>query len=402
MRFSRSLLLAALPIAFLVASCSQPADTQAPDLAPQFGTPGYDQANAVVNDPQRGHVYVAGISAANLDRERGTVYLRRYSLNGTLAWKRLIQVATVIDDPNVHVAGRVEGMRVDASGNVYVGWSRQVYDWYNREAFLLKFNSSGRLLSERSVGIHLADFEVDGVGNLYLAVGNFGDHPYGAHERYYLRKYDAKGRLVWERSRTYDSEGQLENPAQAIPAPYDIGLASDGSLYVAGSNANTCCTQEGGAELSKYSNAGVTLWEKPGAGVVAVAGRNFYLLSGANLRKFDPNGVLRWQKTLTGFVAHTGSLAVDASLNLYVAGEASSRDSSYDLFVRKYTPAGAVSWTYAPRLTTQEAALGVSAKGSGDVYLAGFTYGKVNGVNSGASDSFLLRLNSQGQKVWSR
>lgn len=399
MRFSRSLLLAALPVTFLVAACSQPADIQAPDLAPQFGTPGSDRGDAVVNDPERAHVYVAGISAANSSGERGTVYLRRYSQNGTLAWKRLIQVATGVDDPDVHVAGRVDGVQVDASGNVYVGWSREVYDWYNRDAFLLKFNSSGTLLSERYVGSHLEDFEVDGVGNLYLAVGNYGDHPEGAYESYYLRKHDAQGRLVWERSRTYDSEGQLENPAQAIPAPYDIGLASDGSLYVAGSNENRCCSQEGAPELSKYSSAGVTLWEKPGHGVVTAAGRNFYLLTGVNLQKFDPNGVLRWQKTLTGFTTH--SLAVDASFNLYVAGEVPSQGPS-DLFVRKYTPAGAVSWTYAPRLTTDEAALGVSAKGSGNVYLAGFTNGKVNGVNSGGYDSFLMRLNGEGKKVWSR
>lgn len=399
MNITRPLVLAATLLTLIVSGCSQPSSSQSPVLEPQFGTPTNDRADAVVNDSQRGYIYAGGVSATSGDFNEGNFYLRRYDQNGSLAWKRLFPVAYM---PDTHFEGRVEGIQLDAAGNIYLGWSRIVGDWYNQEAFIWKLNSAGTLLYKLDTGTHLRDFEVDAAGNLYVAGGYYGDHPEGANERFFLRKYSPQAQLMWERLRTYDGDGVLENPAQAIPAPNDIGLASDGSLYASGYNGNNCCSEEGVPELSKYSNAGVTLWEKPGFGTVTAAGLNFYLLtpSKANLQKYDSSGVLRWQRMITGF--STSSLAVDAKLNLYLAGTVNS-ENDYDFFVRKYTPAGAVSWTYVPkRSVTDEYATGISAKGSSNVYVAGAANGTVNGKNSGSYDAFLLRLNAQGQKVWSR
>jgi len=79
------------------------------------------------------------------------------------------------------------------------------------------------------------------------------------------------------------------------------------------------------------------------------------------------------------------------------------RDDTTDLFARKYTPSGSVAWTYQAHLPrTYETAYGVSARSREEVYVSGATDGKVNGENYGGEDAFLLRLDGQGRKVWSR
>lgn len=96
-------------------------------------------------------------------------------------------------------------------------------------------------------------------------------------------------------------------------------------------------------------------------------------------------------------------LSADASGNAYLTGETTDTNLNKDLFARKYTPSGGVAWTYKPVLLgSQEVANDVSAADSSKVYLVGTTNGKVNGTNKGGNDAFLIRLNGQGGKAWSR
>lgn len=87
----------------------------------------------------------------------------------------------------------------------------------------------------------------------------------------------------------------------------------------------------------------------------------------------------------------------------YLSGYTTHNDPPGNLFGRKYTPSGSVVWTYTPNLQgTQEIAFDVSAADSGKVYLVDHTTGKVNGINRGQEDAFLLRLDTTGKRVWSR
>lgn len=396
-----------LAAAWLLSACSQ---GPAGGLGAQFGTPKDDYADAVVNDPERGHTYVGGVSNTNYGEYGGTIFLRRYTQDGSLAWKRLISVASdSVSEPYPGSRGEVSATGLDGSGNVYLGWSRNTYESYAREAFISKYSPAGTLLYQLYVAPHLHDFEVDAAGNLYVAAGSYDEHPIGARERFYLRKYDPRARLLWERLRAYDSDGFLIDTPQTIPAPYDVALASNGALYVTGVNGNSCCGDESGPELSKYSSAGVTLWERPrayGYAVLTTAAQNVYVASrqidgppaSTLLQKFDTNGTLRWQRTLAVAV---DSLAVDAARNLYAGGRSGAENADY--FVRKYSPAGLEGWTYAPgRPDSYDSIRGVSARGRGGVYAAGFTNGPVSGRGSAATDAVLLRLDAQGRQVWER
>lgn len=390
MTLTRSLTLAAALLVLMVAGCARPLDLPGPTLAPQFGTPREDLANAVVNDPQRGYVYVAGVSAASTDRNGGNVYLRRYNQNGTLAWKRLLRIEPY--DNGFVPYGFVRGVRLDGAGNVYLAYGQ--YDDEDSVAQVRKWSPAGDPVYTLGVNDNIHDFEVDAAGNVYLAGSDTND--ISTNGRYFLRKYNTQGQRVWERLRVEDDQGGLVETPETIPEPRDLGLASDGSLYVSGYDH----LSEAFAVVTKYSNAGTTLWQRPGAGVVTAAGRNFYLLTSANvLQKHNPSGTLLWQKTVTAEPPLT-SLAVDANLNPYVAGASQGAP----IFARKYTAAGAASWTYRSSQLAASAfpTVGLSARGSTNVYLAGFTFGAVNGRNNGGLDALLLRLNGQGRKVWER
>lgn len=121
------------------------------------------------------------------------------------------------------------------------------------------------------------------------------------------------------------------------------------------------------------------------------------------LLKYTESGARVWQRTVLP-LGRGAVLALDAGRdgNVYLAGYTSLNGTDDALFARRYTASGEVPWAYAPRLAgTNEIARSVATRGPGNVYLAGSTDGKVNGVNKGDPDAFLIRLNSGGSKVWS-
>ncbi len=73
-------------------------------------------------------------------------------------------------------------------------------------------------------------------------------------------------------------------------------------------------------------------------------------------------------------------------------------------FAQRYSPGGTKAWSYQLVIKSPSDALmtDVAAVSPSEVYVVGGTTAKVNGTNNGGYDGFVLRLNGQGQKVWSR
>ncbi len=131
-----------------------------------------------------------------------------------------------------------------------------------------------------------------------------------------------------------------------------------------------------------------------------------------------PNWV--WAKSAVG----TGddqaySVAVDGSGNVFVAGSFRSatltfglttltNNGSLDFFVAKYDAYGNVLWAKSAGGTDTDLAISIAVDVTGNVYVAGefysslLTIGSTTLANTGASDIFLAKYDSNGNVLWSK
>ena len=382
----------------------------------QLGTNHRDESYGVATDAL-GNSYVTGFTGGALNGANAGIYdafVSKYDAVGMLLWTR--QLGTVYTD----IANAIA---VDAAGNSYItGYTDGDLGGVNagsRDVFIAKYDSSGTLLWTRQLGT--IDDEVangaavDGSGNVYIT-GYTYDSLFGTNAGgtdAFVVKYDASGTLQWSQ--------------QFGTSNYDFGTSasvdSSGSIYIAGATAGSMSGANAGgndAFVTKFNSGGTLLWTRQlgtssadsasgvsvdGLGNVYIAGYTVGSLSGANaglndsfVAKYDASGTLLWTRQLgtSGTdVAH--SVSADSSGNVYIAGYTTgslsgSNFGSNDAFITKYDASGTLVWTQQLGTSSSDSAYGVSVNGLGEVFIAGVTYGSLNGPNAGLSDIFLMNL----------
>lgn len=150
-------------------------------------------------------------------------------------------------------------------------------------------------------------------------------------------------------------------------------------------------------------------------GNVLVAGSTRGIVEGtpagngdAFLRKYSADGEVLWTRqfgTTSTDMAH--AVAVDAVGNVLVAGETlGALEGTYqgrgDAFVRKYSPAGEVIWTRQFGTDDIDSVRALAVDGSGNVHLAGYTFGTLEGFRQGNTDAFVRKYSADGDVVWTR
>jgi hypothetical protein len=238
-----------------------------------------------------------------------------------------------------------------------------------------------------------------------------------------VRKYAPSGALIWER-RPSNRGARITNVAVAPSG--NVVAASDNGLIVKYDARGTQLFRS--TRNFRYSGA-VNVALGPNEEIAATytdSGMEGTVLS-AGLRVFAPDGTERWGDSVYTFgssaspaVTFTadghlywttehwacgGSFTFDYEVwDLTCSGDDDSDPSRSAILVRKYRPDGAVVWSrvFNKHRHGTDASAAIAAASASELYVVGATESPVNGVRAGGVDAFVLRLDSQGKRVWSR
>ncbi|GAA3999809.1 hypothetical protein GCM10022408_08510 [Hymenobacter fastidiosus] len=207
----------------------------------------------------------------------------------------------------------------------------------------------------------------------------------------YVAKYTADGTLAWVRY-ALETEGDTR-AAVAVDAA-----------------GNAIITGYFGGSLS-FSNTAIAPLTTAGPDV-----------TDAYVAKFDPQGNLLWARaggaTANGD-AYAAAAGTDALGNIYVAGDFSGSlsfggpavsTSNEDIFLFKFTPAGAVTWVRTAGGSATDYAYALATDAAGNAYLTGSiyesaTFGTITLANTGAADNedgFVVKYDTQGTVQWAQ
>lgn len=328
MRFGSRLALILILLIPLSFAWSLPSVDAQPALliGKTWGGPQADQANDIALDSQ-GNIYITGdtLSFGGGSPASRDAIILKFGPSGKLLWQRIWGGSNASDIGN--------GIDVDPSGNIYVTGVTQSYGSGGSDAFILKIDPSGSLLWQKTWG--RAGNEtgtgvvVDQSGNAYVAART--DSVGAGLLDVALLKFDPSGALLWQ-----ETWGGLDSDlADSIAIDW-----SAGSIYVAG---HTSSFGAGGSDVL--------------------------------LLKFDSSGTLLWQKTWgsTGLEVTTGVAVDPSSEAVYVAGTTDSFGAgSNDIFLLKFDPTSGLLWQRTWGGSGEDYAGGVAVDpSSGDIYVTG-------------------------------
>jgi len=126
--------------------------------------------------------------------------------------------------------------------------------------------------------------------------------------------------------------------------------------------------------------------------------------------KYNASGVQQWLRQLgTAGDEQARALAVDADGNVYLTGytegafDGQSNVGYQDIFIVKYDTNGMQQWLHQLGTSTNDQARALTADADGNVYLAGYTEGDLDGQgNAGNEDIFVIKYDASGVQQWIR
>ncbi len=268
---------------------------------------------------------------------------------------------------------------------------------------------------------------VNGAGAAYVA----GSAPGGTGADGFVAALSGSGDILWQRTYGDATNEQTGHSVAVDPATGAVFLAGD--TYVYGTRPEAQCF------LVKYDAAGTLQWSREvgdtlteAGGFVAVDAFGHSYLAGSTwgsidgnpnqgrldafLVKFDGDGTLVWSRQLgsTGGPFNddrVSAIAVEPASAVYIAGTTDGNmepgytgDGYLDAWVAKYDLDGNLQWrrqlgVHGPDDYIQ----GVAVGPSGDVYVAGWNRGGLDGGPiGGLTDIFVAKYTADGTREWVR
>ncbi len=245
-------------------------------------------------------------------------------------------------------------MQQTSDGGYIITGSSYSYGAGGYDVYLIKADADGTVVWERTIGGSSTDvaFSVQQTSDGgYIVAGE--TNSYGAGNRdVYLIKTDSNGAVIWERTIGGSSDDR----------GYSVQQASDGGYIVAG-KTNSYGAGSSDVYLIKTDSNGTVLWEETYGGTgydigysVQQTSDGGYIITGSSysygaggydvyLIKTDPSGTSLWEKTFGGEQTENGRDVSQTSDGGYiVAGEARSFGSASwaDIYLLKTDQNGCV------------------------------------------------------------
>jgi len=350
----------------------------------QMGVSGHEIHGQSTMTDANGNVYVVGQALGGLDGNNmiGTPFdgfLTKYDATGTKLYTKQIGVtgastygSSVATDMNgnVYVAGQTSG---GLYGNILKGTA---------DFFLIKYDSSGTRLYTKQLGVAGAHTEgsataTDASGNVYVVgstQGNLDGNTLAGTTDFFLTKYNASGTKLYTK--------QL---GVAGTDTYGSSVATDvsGNVYVTGHTT-------GGLDGNTLTGL-----------------KDFFFT------KYDVTGARAYtmQVGVAGKYTSGNSVATDANGNIYVSGSTSggldgnNLTGTYDFFLTKYDVTGTKVYTKQMGVAGKYTfGYSVATDASRNVYVAGQTYGGLDGNNMKGTlyDAFLTKYDATGTKLFTK
>lgn len=270
------------------------------------------------------------------------------------------------------------GVAVDLAGNIFVvGDSDGAIDDNTvtgmNDIYLIKWAPDGIKAWSRQWGTIGYDrgsaVVADSEGNIYVTGSVSGALDGNVRTGYtdaFLTKWNADGTQAW--TRQWGAALQIEEGIS-------IAIDGEGAILIMGFTTDT---GDGNTDvfLAKWSADGEMTWREQWGSAVEDNGR---------------------------------SVAVDQEGNIYVAGvtkgamDGNSNMGKGDVFLTKWDAEGAKAWTRQWGENSYDEALSVAVDSKGDVLVTGFTWGLVGGdTQAGLTDIFLFKWNANGEEIWKR
>lgn len=340
----------------------------------QWGSTGYEFVSRICVDGSN-NIYVAGGTRGSLDgnTSKGStdIYVTKYTQGGDKAWTK--QFGTYATDYANSITADREGNvivtgRVDASFNGcgYAGGA---------DIFVMKLDGGGNMLWTVQEGTSGNDYVTsictDLQGNIYItgyAPSGLGSNSSNGPWGIFVIKYNSSGSRLWTKHLgSYD---------------FGTGIAvdGDGNVYVTG--------------YSSYDLNNNSLYKTK-----------------ILLAKYSPDGTFLWVKYKTNNSVGNDTandIAVGKDGNIYIAGSTQggyTRNNAWegDYLICSYNRDGNERWEYQGGSSQKDYAQGLAFDSAGMLYVVGGTEGGVDGaVNAGNLDAFVLKMTTDGIKVWSK
>ncbi len=333
-----------------------------------------------------GNAYVTGVEASVA--QGFNIVVRKYGPNGAVQWTQTANGTANADDYG-------QGIAVDAAGNVFViGYTNNTGT--GEDIFIRKYNgmTGATIWTQAYNGPLNTNDEGYGVavntatGDIYVAgaVQNVAGQSYNI---WYAKLAGINGTVVYQNAingAANDIDGAIGVAADAnnnfVVTGFIRPAAGVGDVWTTyfkdNINSATVTWTRTFNGLSNADDQGSAVAFDPMgnivvAGVETVNGQNYNTW----LRKYDVGGNVVWTQGYNGVANQSDVLngvAVDSTGNIVVSGAETGANLKGDIWVRKYTSAGATLWTktYNGNLDDNDQSFFCAVDTSANAYVAGY------------------------------